>query len=150
MLSLCSPALIYLIFSSTQIIIDFYKGMVNNAIMKIIITIFVTILLHILCIRGFSLVSWLIVFIPFILMSVVVGMLFYSGLNKSNEDKQPLITDKDGNIVIYDPNYMLLNPPFYYKYPNLIVTNPKTPIAPPQTHSPPPPPPYGTSPEYQS
>ena len=77
MINLCAPAIIYLIFSITQILIDTYNGMYNTAIMKTIVTIMVTLLLNILCEKGFSVVSWIIVFIPFILMTVIVSMLLY-------------------------------------------------------------------------
>ena len=77
MLNLCAPAIIYLIFSITQILIDTFKGLYNTAFMKVIVTIMVTILLNILCERGLSVVSWIIVFIPFILMTVIVSMLLY-------------------------------------------------------------------------
>jgi hypothetical protein len=144
---LCSPALIYLIFSSTQIIIDFYKVDIDQAVIKIISTIFVTILLNILCKRGLSIISWLIVFIPFLLMFIVVIMLLYAGINVK---KEQVTKDKQGNIIIYNPNYTLLNPPFYYQYPNLIVTNPNKPISINTFHPSLPPPTSTSSPEYQS
>jgi hypothetical protein len=77
MAKLCSPALIYFIFSVTQILIDLFKGMYNTAAMKVIVTIMVTLLLNILCERGLGLVSWIIVFVPFILMTVIVTILLY-------------------------------------------------------------------------
>ena len=77
MVKLCSPALIYFIFSVTQILIDTFKGMYNTAAMKVIVTIMVTMLLNILCERGLGLVSWIIVFVPFILMTVIVTILLY-------------------------------------------------------------------------
>ena len=77
MLKLCAPAIIYLIFSITQILIDTFKGLYNTAFIKIIVTVMVTLLLNILCNRGLGVVSWVIVFIPFILMTVIVSMLLY-------------------------------------------------------------------------
>ena len=52
MIELCTPSIIYLIFSFTQILIDLYKGLYNTAFMKIIVTSMVTLLLNILCERG--------------------------------------------------------------------------------------------------
>ena len=77
MINLCAPAIIYLIFSITQILIDTFKGLYNTAFMKVIVTVMVTLLLNILCERGLNVVSWIIVFIPFILMTVIVSMLLY-------------------------------------------------------------------------
>jgi predicted membrane protein len=72
---LCSPALLYLLFSSTQIIIDMFNRMYNTALMKLLITIVMTFTLNLFCNRGLTLISWIIVFIPFILMSVITTVL---------------------------------------------------------------------------
>tara|TARA_B100000925_G_scaffold232926_1_gene181476 strand:- start:21 stop:953 length:933 start_codon:yes stop_codon:yes gene_type:complete len=72
---LCPPALIYLIFSTTQVIIDSVKGLYNTALIKIWVAILFTILLNYLCSLGLGTISWLIVFIPFILMTLVVAVL---------------------------------------------------------------------------
>jgi hypothetical protein len=77
MINLCAPALIYLAFSLTQIIIDTFKGLYNTAFFKFIVMIIITILLNALCISGMGIISWIIVFIPFILMSVIVTILLY-------------------------------------------------------------------------
>ena len=74
---LCPPALIYLVFSLTQIIIDIFKGLYNTAFFKLIVMSMITILLNILCQGGLSIISWIIVFIPFILMTIIVSMLLY-------------------------------------------------------------------------
>lgn len=84
---ICSPALIYLIFALTQIIIDIFKSFYSQAFFKFIQMIFFTILLNILCLRGLGIVSWIIVFIPFILMTVITGILMIVfGLDPSTGD----------------------------------------------------------------
>jgi predicted membrane protein len=77
MLQLCPPAFIYVIFSLTHIIIDTFKGLYNTAFFKFIVSILVTILLDALCKNGMSIISWLIVFIPFIFMTFIVSILLY-------------------------------------------------------------------------
>ena len=77
MFNLCPPALIYLVFSLTHIVIDTFKGLYNTAFFKFIVMIMVTFLLNILCEGGLSVVSWIIVFIPFIFMTIIVTMLLY-------------------------------------------------------------------------
>ena len=72
---LCPPALIYLLFSITQVVIDTVKGLYNTALIKIWVTVIFTVLLNYLCQRGLGIISWLIVFIPFILMTLVVSIL---------------------------------------------------------------------------
>ncbi len=82
---ICAPALIYLIFSITQVSIDIVKGAHNTALIKIWVAFVFTVLLNYLCMSGLNIVSWLIVFIPFILMTVIVSMLlFMFGLDPSS------------------------------------------------------------------
>ena len=137
MINLCGPSIIYLFFSVTQIIIDIFKGLYNTAFMKGIVMIMVTLLLNILCEKGLSVVSWIIVFIPFIMMTVIVSMLLYIfGLNAStgtlnyncantnSECNKNVKVDSLGNIIIYDPEYNATKNPVYYQSPNIIVPNP--------------------------
>lgn len=141
MLNLCAPAIIYLIFSITQILIDTFKGLYNTAFIKIIVTVMVTILLNILCEKGLSVVSWIIVFIPFILMTVIVSVILYTfgldvasgtvdyknnGTNLITNCSNNITIDNSGNIIIYDPEYDSNSNPVYYKSPNIIVPNPTT------------------------
>ena len=82
--SLCPPAVLYLGFSVIQIIIDLFRGQQNSAFLKVIVMIVFTILLNQLCIGGLTILSWFIVFIPFILMTYVTTILLYVfGLNPS-------------------------------------------------------------------
>jgi predicted membrane protein len=84
MFKLCPPALIYIVFSIAQILIDTFKGLYNTAFMKFVVAILVTLLLNGLCDGGLGVISWIIVFIPFILMTFVVAMLLYIfGLNST-------------------------------------------------------------------
>jgi len=76
-MNICAPALIYIVFSITQIIIDTFKGYYNTAFFKLLISIIITILLNALCQSGMDIISWIIVFIPFIFMTVIVSMLLY-------------------------------------------------------------------------
>ena len=90
----CPPALIYLVFSMTQVTIDTMQGAYNKAFIKLWVTMIFTILLNHLCMTGLGIVSWLIVFIPFILMSVIVTLLlFMFGLDPET-----------GKLAIYDEN----------------------------------------------
>lgn len=76
-MNICTPAFIYIVFSITQIIIDIFKGYYNTAFFKVIISIIVTILLNTLCRSGMGIISWFIVFIPFIFMTFIVSLLLY-------------------------------------------------------------------------
>lgn len=80
--NLCMPALIYLIYATTRIILDVYKGLYNSAFVQVWIAMLFTYLLNILCRAGLGIISWLVVSIPFILMSTIAGiLLFVFGLN---------------------------------------------------------------------
>ena len=138
MISLCPPAIIYLIFSITQILIDTFKGLYNTAFIKFIIMIMITLLLNILCQSGLGVISWIIVFIPFILMTVIVSMLLYIfGLNATTgtlnytckgttKCGNNTSVDASGNIIIYNPYYDPLTNPVYFNSPNVIVPKPLT------------------------
>ena len=111
--SICPPALLYIAFSLTQVIIDIFKRLYNAAFMKFIVMIIFTIVLNLLCKSGMSIISWFIVFVPFIMMTVISTMLlFVFGLSPSS-----------GSLD------------YKVDYPS----NPSPP--PPQSQSPPPPPP---------
>lgn len=138
MFQLCAPALIYIAFSLTQIIIDTLKGLYNTSLVKFIVMVMITILLNALCQRGLGVASWIIVFIPFVMMTVITSVLLYIfGLNAAtgtfnyNQNTQDtsncnknVYTDKNGNIVIYNPYYDAKNKPVYYNSPNVIVPAP--------------------------
>lgn len=76
-MKICAPALIYVIFSLTHVIIDTFKELYNTAFFKLIVMIMVTFLLNALCQEGLGIISWVIVFIPFIFMTVIVTLLLY-------------------------------------------------------------------------
>lgn len=83
--NLCAPSLIYLFYSFSQIFIDLYKKMYNTAFLKFIIMIIFTFLLNMLCAQGLGVISWILVFIPFMLMSLITAILLYVfGLNPSS------------------------------------------------------------------
>ena len=71
----CAPALLYVAFSLTHIIVDLFKQMYNTALVKFIVMIIFTFLLNLLCQRGLTVISWFIVFIPFITMTVITTLL---------------------------------------------------------------------------
>lgn len=142
MIELCPPALIYLIFSSTQIIIDLFKGLYNTAFFKFVVMTMITILLNALCQGGLSIIAWFIVFIPFILMSVIVTMLLYvfgldvaTGKFNYNCQNVDQVTEKQvvvvpqSSIKVFNPNNSM-NPytanSYSYPYPPQSYTVPPT------------------------
>ena len=61
--NICSPAIIYLGFSLTQIIIDIYKSMYNTAFLKFIVSIIFTIILNILLSKHNDIIHGLLVIV---------------------------------------------------------------------------------------
>lgn len=74
-LNLCGPVVLYLGFSLIQIIIDIFREHFNVALLKFIVMIVFATVLNILCSQNLSIVAWLIVFIPFIFMTVITTLL---------------------------------------------------------------------------
>jgi hypothetical protein len=79
MFQLCAPAFIYVLISLLDIIFNAYIGLYNNLLGKTIVVVSVTLFLNILCEKGFSEISWLIVLISFLL--IVIIMLNNPGCN---------------------------------------------------------------------
>ena len=134
MFSFCPPTIIYIIFSITHVIIDTFNGLYNTALMKMIVMLMISLLLNILCEKGLTIIAWVIVFIPFIMMTLIISMLLYIfGLNATtgmlnttstlNNDKRYKV-DAVGNIMIYDPYYDSQNNPVYYNKPYVIIPKP--------------------------
>lgn len=93
----CAPALLYVAFSLTHIIVDMFKKLYNTALVKFIVMIMFTFLLNVLCQRGLTIISWFIVFIPFITMTVITTLLLITfGLSpfSGKIDKSHLVPEK--------------------------------------------------------
>ena len=76
---LCPPALIYIVFSLINIVINLSEAQYKNALTNTIICGIFTCLLQIFCMANLSMVSWILVFIPIILytyMTLVIFLVF--------------------------------------------------------------------------
>ena len=116
MVKLCAPALSYIAFSLTQVVIDTFKGLYNTAFFKFIVMIIITFLLNALCQSGMSIISWIIVFIPFIFMSVIVTILLYvfgldaaTGTLNFKCDTCDETSEQTGNLIYSSETYKKKN-----------------------------------------
>ena len=75
---ICTPALLYLLLCTIQIILDFINGLYNTAFVKIIVTIIITFFLNMLCEMDLGFISWIIVLIPFLFMTLIVSIILYA------------------------------------------------------------------------
>lgn len=105
---LCAPALIYIVFSISQITMDSLKGNYNIAMVKLFISLLFTTLLNHLCQRGLGIISWIIVFIPFMLMTLLAAILLVmlgldpaQGKMKDNEAKRKELDAREKSILDY-------------------------------------------------
>jgi hypothetical protein len=101
---LCGPALVYIGFSLIQIFIDIYNGIMNAAFLKLIIMIVFTLIINMLCDLGLSIIAWLLVFIPIIMMTVISTLLLQVfGLDSENSKINSNKIRKDiSNVEIAD------------------------------------------------
>jgi len=75
--SFCAPAILYIAFSTIQIIIDIFKNYYHIAFIKLFSTAIISVVLNMLCKRGLGVLSWIIVFLPFIMMTIISSLLLF-------------------------------------------------------------------------
>lgn len=108
---LCAPAILYVGFSLTQIIIDTFKGFYDVAFFKSIVMIVFTIVLNALCSQGLGIISWLVVFLPFIMMTYITAILMITlGFGNNTDDtKNKVVYPSDYPKVLHNPRYPNIN-----------------------------------------
>jgi len=74
----CGPALVYFSFVLIHVIMSTYHKKSGAAILQILVGTLITLLLQLLCMRGMTMFSWIIVFIPFIFYTYMMVILFYA------------------------------------------------------------------------
>ena len=89
---LCPPALIYVVFSLINIVLDLSDKKYKDAFTLLIISAIFTCLLQLFCMANMSMISWLLVFIPIILytyMTLIIFLVFR--LDPSKDNKQYIV-----------------------------------------------------------
>ena len=88
----CTPAFIYLIFMFIHVLMQMVNQKWNHAMVQLLVGLLMSLLLQVLCMRGMSVLSWIIVFIPFILYTYMMILLYHVfGLEPTDEMKQFLV-----------------------------------------------------------
>lgn len=86
--NLCIPAMIYLIFMSSHVLIATMDKEYNHAILQLLLGIVMTLFLQLLCMGGMNIISWIIVFIPFIFYTYMIVIIYHVfGLNPTNNNE---------------------------------------------------------------
>lgn len=97
--NLCPPALIYLVFSIIEVIMDTSIGLYNTALIKFVISVIMTYLLDSLCKNNLGIIAWIFVFIPFIMKTIVVAILLLGlGLSPSQGSIPVVVPDQQRNM----------------------------------------------------
>tara|TARA_Y100000741_G_scaffold360867_1_gene343844 strand:- start:1870 stop:3039 length:1170 start_codon:yes stop_codon:yes gene_type:complete len=116
--SKCAPTLIFIGFSLIQIIIDLYKGVINDAFIKFIVMIIFSVILNILCNLGYKIVAWFIVFIPIIMMTLITTLLLkVFGTNPDEKDLRTRIKEVNNDFL---NKFMKKDDEIYYNGANLL------------------------------
>lgn len=122
--SLCPPALIYLIYSLIQIVIDTLNGFYNAAFIKLWISLLFTSLLHILCDKGLGIISWTIVFLPFLFTALLTSILLLEfGLDPSTgiihkKEKPVVVAKAPKNVITSDRPYVVNSDGLTHSHPH--------------------------------
>ena len=100
------PAILYIGFTLTHITIDLFNKLYNTAILKFVLMIIFTTMLDLLCKSGLTVLSWIIVFMPFILLTAITLLLLFSlGLSPDQGFlKYEVLNDNDVNQEDNDVN----------------------------------------------
>ena len=115
---LCPPAVLYLIYGGIHILIDGYKGLYNLVIIEMILTVFFTIALQLLCSLGLGIISWLFIAIPFIGMALLTSLLLGSVSVHPEEGVIHPIPAKPGyNVPLFYGSLGLSTRPASTQYP---------------------------------
>ena len=85
---ICGPVILYIGFCLVHILVDLYQKQPEQAAVKFFVMFIFSFVLQILCMRGLGIISWIIVFIPFILFNYITAVIFVVfGLDPTNPDK---------------------------------------------------------------
>tara|TARA_Y100001970_G_scaffold290602_2_gene424942 strand:- start:867 stop:1166 length:300 start_codon:yes stop_codon:yes gene_type:complete len=84
---LCGPVIIYIGFCLVHILIDLIQKQSKQALIKFFVMFIFSFVLQILCKKGLGIISWIIVFIPFIFFTYLTAIIFFVfGVNPDNFD----------------------------------------------------------------
>lgn len=97
MFSLCTPSIVYLVYAVSQVIAKMMRGLYSEALIEMVISCLFAVFLNYLCSIDMKVFAWAIIFVPFVLMSVVIALLLYL-FTRDPETGRILFNDKE-----YDP-----------------------------------------------
>jgi hypothetical protein len=91
--SLCSPALLYLIFILIHVMTEMMNEQYKESITKLIIGLLFTLILQAFCMQNMKIISWLLVFVPIILYTYTTLIIFFVfGTNPTDRVKSYVVS----------------------------------------------------------
>jgi hypothetical protein len=103
-LELCSPLIVYIIFVLVYITSQLYDRDYSQAAMTLLTGVFVSVVLTVLCEHDLQTVAWFIVFIPFIIMTIMGFTVITAMAYKYNLFGRMPVYDVDINANPTKPN----------------------------------------------
>ena len=88
---LCPPALLYVVFFLIHVVIEIGEGNYKGALTQAIICVIFTCILQIFCTANMSLISWILVFVPIILYTYMVIIIYLVFRMNPDSMKQYLV-----------------------------------------------------------
>jgi hypothetical protein len=106
--SLCLPAIIYIGFTLIQIFIDIFNGIFKNAFIKFLVMLVFSVIINILCDLGYTVIAWVLVFIPIIMMTVVSTLLLkVFGTSPDEKNLRSKVKLSDNSLNNFDTDFGL-------------------------------------------
>jgi hypothetical protein len=109
-IQICPPALIFVIYMTIQVVIDIFQGFYNRSFVKIVLLFLIGGGLNVLCENGYTIVAWVLVFVPFVLMSLVVVLILFLLKKKETTGDVKTKKDKEENqapVIVIPNNYSI-------------------------------------------
>jgi len=105
---LCMPAVVFVVYMLIQIGADLFTGYYNMSAMKFLFMIVYAVLLNWLCMMGAYLFAWLLVFIPFALLSLIIIVLLHTANMKETSGTATTQSDLPVPIVVLPNNQVIM------------------------------------------
>lgn len=80
LMKLCSPALIYFVIAIIGILMAIKRTGIMSGVVSLIFVVIWTWFLNFLCKKGYNIVSWFLLFLPFISVFLFITMALKSGV----------------------------------------------------------------------
>ena len=108
---LCTPAVVFVVYMVIQIFIDIAYGYYNVSLIKFILMVGFAVFLNWLCSIDAVMTAWILVFLPFALLSLLVFILLYTLKMNQTTGRTSTETEIDNvTPVLILPNNQTIKP----------------------------------------